>query len=58
MEKRTRANVSGGLQSHRITQLADGGSCMTVTDVVIVDGEEPRCPSACAAPRRNRYAKV
>jgi hypothetical protein len=40
-------------------QLADGSNCMTVTDVVIVDGEETVVPKKmCRARGATGYAKV
>jgi hypothetical protein len=36
-----------------------GGECMTVTDVVIVDGEETRAPKRmCRRPPNNRFVRV
>ena len=35
------------------------GDCMTVTDVVIVDGQETRAPKQmCRRPPTNRYVRV
>ena len=35
------------------------GDCMTVTDVVIVDGQETRAPKRmCRRPPSNRYVRV
>ena len=46
-------------KSLRQQQLADGGTCMTVTDVVIVDGEETTVPKKmCSAKGASGYAKV
>ena len=39
-----RANVSGSSKVTGQEQLADGTQCLTVTDVVIVDGEETTVP--------------
>lgn len=55
----TRANVSGVSKVTASQQLADGSSCMTVTDVVIVDGEETTVPKRmCRAKGANGYARV
>ena len=55
----TRANVSGTSKVTAAEQLADGGNCLTVTDVVIVDGEETTVPKRmCRAPGASGYAKV
>ena len=40
----TRANVSGNSKVTGQEALADGSQCMTVNDVVIVDGEETTVP--------------
>jgi hypothetical protein len=41
------------------TVTAAQGDCMTVTDVVIVDGEETRAPKQmCRRPPSNRYVRV
>jgi hypothetical protein len=40
-------------------KLADGGQCMTVNDVVIVDGEETTVPKKmCRAAGASGYVKV
>lgn len=55
----TRANVSGVSKVTASEQLADGGQCMTVTDIVIVDGEETQAPKRmCRRPPSNRYVRV
>ena len=54
----TRANVSG---SSTVTAAERGaqGACLTVTDVIIVDGEETRAPKRmCRRPPFNRYVRV
>ena len=43
-QSETRQNVSGVSKVTGQEQLADGTSCMTVTDVVIIDGEETTVP--------------
>ncbi len=55
----TRANVTGASKVTASQQLADGGQCMTVTDVVIVDGEETTVPKRmCRARGASGYARV
>ena len=53
----TRANVSGTSTVTGETKLADGTSCVTVTDVVIVDGEETTAPKRmCRKAGESGYA--
>jgi hypothetical protein len=55
----TRPNVSGTSTVTGQEQMADGGNCLTVTDVVIVDGEETTVPKKmCRAKGASAYAKV
>jgi surface antigen len=55
----SRPNVSGRSTVTAEQQLADGGQCMTVTDVVIVDGEETMVPKKmCRAKGASGFAKV
>lgn len=55
----TRPGVSGRSVATGEERLADGTHCMTVTDIVIVDGEETRAPKRmCRAPGSARYARV
>jgi hypothetical protein len=55
----TRANVSGKSKVTGQEQLADGSACVTVNDVVIVEGEETTVPKKmCRAPGANGYVKV
>ena len=55
----TRANVSGVSKVTASEQLADGGQCMTVTDIVIVDGEETTVPKRmCRARGASGYARA
>jgi hypothetical protein len=52
----TRENVSGSSTVASKKQLADGSSCMNVTDIVIVEGEETRVSKKmCKAPGQSRY---
>lgn len=55
----SRPNVSGRSTVTADVKLADGGQCMTVTDVVIVDGEETMVPKKmCRASGASGFAKV
>lgn len=52
----TRENVSGSSTASKPTQVAGGTKCVTVTDVVIVDGEETRAEKKmCRGPGESRY---
>jgi surface antigen len=52
----TRANVSGTSTVTGEDKLADGSSCVTVTDVIIVDGEETTAPKRmCRKPGESGY---
>lgn len=58
-QSETRPNVHGTSTVTGSEQLADGSQCMTVTDVVIVDGEETTVPKKmCRAPGQSAYVKV
>ena len=55
----SRPNVTGTSKVTGQQQLADGSQCLTVTDVVIVDGQETTVPKKmCRAPGASAYAKV
>ena len=55
----TRPGVTGSSTVTAANTSADGSQCMTVTDVVIVDGEETRAPKTmCRRPGSNRYVRV
>ncbi|WP_155263128.1 hypothetical protein [Sphingomonas segetis] len=55
----SRPNVSGTSKVTGQQQLADGGQCLTVTDVVIVDGEETTVPKKmCRAKGASAYVRV
>ncbi len=55
----TRPSVRGSSKVTGEEQLADGGRCLTVTDVVIVDGEETTIPKKmCRANGASGYVKV
>ena len=52
----TRARVSG---SSMVTAQDRSGGCVTVTDIIIVDGEETRAPKRmCRRPPSNRFVRV
>jgi surface antigen len=59
-ESETRANVTGSSTVTAAEPLADSGDqCLTVTDVVIIDGQETRAPKRmCRRPPNNRYVRV
>lgn len=58
-QSETRPNVRGVSKITAAEQLADGSNCMTVTDVVIVDGNETVVPKKmCRARGASGYAKV
>ncbi len=55
----TREGVSGSSTATAKTQTADGTSCMTITDIVIVDGEESRVSKQmCKQRGKSRYVVV
>ncbi|WP_254305687.1 hypothetical protein [Sphingopyxis sp. BSNA05] len=55
----TRPGVSGSSTATAKTETADGTSCMTITDIAIVDGEETRVSKRmCKAPGESRYIVV
>jgi surface antigen len=55
----SRPNVSGTSKVTGETKLADGSQCLTVNDVVIVDGEETTVPKKmCRSPGGSGYARV
>jgi hypothetical protein len=42
-----------------VTAQERGRACVTVTDIVIIDGEETRAPKRmCRRPPTNRYVRV
>ena len=52
----TRAHVSG---SSVVTAQDRGGACVTVTDIIIIDGVETRAPKRmCRRPPTNRFVRV
>jgi surface antigen len=55
----SRPNVSGKSTVTAEEKLADGGNCLTVSDVVIVDGEETTVPKRmCRAKGASGYARA
>jgi surface antigen len=55
----SRPGVTGSSTVTARQQEANGGECMTVTDIVIVDGEETRAPKRmCRRPPSTRYVRV
>jgi hypothetical protein len=58
-QSETRPNVHGTSKVTGQEQLADGSQCMTVTDVVIVDGEETTVPKKMSRePGKSGYVNV
>lgn len=58
-QSETRPNVRGTSIVTAEQKLADGGHCLTVTDVVIVDGEETTVPKRmCRARGASGYARA
>lgn len=58
-QSESRPNVSGKSIVTADEILADGGNCLTVTDVVIVDGEETTVPKRmCRAKGASGYARA
>ena len=58
-ESESRPGVRGSSTVTAVENDAPDGQCMTVTDVVIVDGEETRAPKRmCRRPPSNRYVRV
>ena len=58
-QSETRPGVTGSSTVTAQTAQAGGGDCMTVTDIVIVDGEETRAPKTmCRRPPAQRYVRV
>ena len=55
----TRPNVTGSSTVTAADNSAADGECMTVTDVVIIDGQETRAPKRmCRRPPNNRFVRV
>lgn len=58
-ESESRPGVRGSSTVTAVENNAPDGDCMTVTDIVIVDGEETRAPKRmCRRPPNNRYVRV
>jgi hypothetical protein len=55
----TRPGVTGSSTVTAASNTAADGECVTVTDVVIVDGQETRAPKRmCRRPPNNRFVRV
>jgi hypothetical protein len=55
----TRPGVTGSSTVTGLEQEPGGGECMTVTDIVIVDGQETRAPKRlCRRPPSQRFVRV
>ena len=55
----TRSGVTGSSTVVAAEDRSPDGECVTVTDIVIVDGEETRAPKRmCRRPPANRYVRV
>lgn len=58
-QSESRPGVTGTSTVTAVDNNSANGQCMTVTDVVIVDGEETRAPKQmCRRPPSNRYVRV
>ena len=58
-ESESRPGVRGRSTVTAVENNAPDGNCMTVTDIVIVDGQETQAPKRmCRRPPSNRYVRV
>jgi surface antigen len=58
-ESETRPDVTGSSTVTAADSDTADGECMTVTDIVIIDGQETRAPKhMCRRPPNNRYVRV
>jgi surface antigen len=58
-QSETRPGVTGSSTVTAVETNSPQGDCITVTDVIIVDGEETRAPKQmCRRPPSNRYVRV
>jgi surface antigen len=58
-QSESRPGVTGTSTVTAVNNSSPDGQCMTVTDVIIVDGEETRAPKQmCRRPPSNRYVRV
>jgi len=58
-ESTTRPGVTGSSTVTAVETASADGDCMTVTDVVIIDGQETTAPKRmCRRPPNNRYVRV
>lgn len=55
----TRPGVTGSSTVTALEEESGGGACMTVTDIIIVDGQETRAPKRlCRRPPSQRFVRV
>lgn len=58
-QSETRPSVSGSSTVTGQTVAANGGHCLTVSDLIIVEGQETRVPKTmCRQPPSNRYVRA
>ena len=58
-QSETRPNVTGSSTVTAADNSAADGECVTVTDIVIIDGQETRAPKRmCRRPPNNRFVRV
>ncbi len=58
-QSETRPNVAGSSTVIAADSRTVEGECLTVTDIVIIDGQETRAPKRmCRRPPNNRYVRV
>ena len=51
--------MTGSSTVTALEQEPGGGECMTVTDIIIIDGQETRAPKRmCRRPPSNRFVRV
>jgi surface antigen len=58
-ESESRPGVTGSSTITAVEANSSDGDCVTVTDIIIVDGQETRAPKhMCRRPPSNRYVRV
>jgi surface antigen len=58
-ESESRPGVTGSSTVTAVEANSSDGDCVTVTDIIIVDGQETRAPKhMCRRPPNNRYVRV
>jgi len=58
-QSESRPNVTGSSTVTSVEQRAPDGECLTITDIVIIDGQETTAPKRmCRRPPNNRYVRV